>query len=210
MKLKPFSFLFSPLFVFLLIFLLGSSFDNGGFLISKASASIKEKTSNKQESSKTKTATIALPSKSKSAWDVIPFKLMGIDGKEHQLDEWKGKVILLNFWASWCAPCQHEIKEFILYQKQFKNNLQIVSIGLDDKRKLKNVARTLGINYPVLFANIDEKPTRDMLEQWGNSDGYIPYSVVIKANGDIHYIHRGQFTRDSFEGFVYPLLSPLE
>ncbi|MFK5984803.1 MAG: TlpA disulfide reductase family protein [Pseudomonadota bacterium] len=172
------------------------------FIISTVSATIKN------DVSKVKTSTIALPSKSKSIWDIPPFKLMGIDGKEHQLEQWKGKVIILNFWASWCAPCQHEIKDFIIYQKKFKNKLQVVSIGLDDKRKLKNVARTLEINYPVLFANLDKKSTRDILEQWGNKEGFIPYSVVIKSNGDIHYIHRGQFTRDSFNMFVYPLLLP--
>ncbi|HGG59168.1 MAG TPA: TlpA family protein disulfide reductase, partial [Gammaproteobacteria bacterium] len=68
---------------------------------------------------------------------MTPFKLKGLDGKTHSLDEWKGKVIVLNFWASWCAPCQYEIKELIALQNEYGDKgLQVVSLGLDEERKL--------------------------------------------------------------------------
>jgi thiol-disulfide isomerase/thioredoxin len=72
----------------------------------------------------------------KNAWEIASFKLKGIDNKIHRLDEWKGKVILLNFWASWCSPCIKEIKDFRKYQIHFKdNNFQIVSIAIDKSCK---------------------------------------------------------------------------
>lgn len=148
-----------------------------------------------------------LPSEIKNAWQLPAFKLKGLDNKVHSLDEWKGKVILLNFWASWCSPCLHEIKEFVKYQKHFKdNNFQIISIGLDSELKLRHQSKKLNINYPVLVLDIEQPSAKQVLAQWGNAKGYIPYSVVINAAGDIHYIHRGKLDEGSFNYYVFPLL----
>jgi peroxiredoxin len=152
-----------------------------------------------------KTVTTALPEKTNNAWEMAPFSLKDLDGKQHSLDEWKGKVIMMNFWASWCSPCQYEIPEFVLYQREFGGkNLQIVGIGVDDRRKLANVARSLGINYPVLV--LAPQNARGLMRKWGNETGIIPYTVVIAADGRIKYIHRGQMSGDDFNEYVLPLL----
>ena len=151
------------------------------------------------------TASMVLPAKTKNAWQVHPFKLKGLDGATHTLEEWKGRVIMLNFWASWCAPCQYEIKDFVRYQEEYGDRgLQILGLGVDEARKLGNVKRTLGINYPVLVVD----PVNDMhiLAEWGNKKQFIPYTVVIAANGEINYIHRGQMDDLAFNEYVLPLL----
>jgi peroxiredoxin len=133
------------------------------------------------------------------------FQLKGLDGVVHGLEDWKGQVIMLNFWASWCATCQYEIKDFVHYQEQYgADGLQILGLGLDEERKLRNVKRTLGINYPVLVMD----PIEDLhiLTDWGNDKQFIPYTVVINASGEIHYIHRGQMDDLAFNKFVLPLL----
>ena len=133
------------------------------------------------------------------------FKLKGLDGAMHRLAEWKGKVIMLNFWASWCAPCQAEIRDFIRLQSEYGGQgLQVVGLGLDEARKLKNVNRTLGINYPVLVA--DPGSDRKLLAAWGNSTGVVPYTVVIDRTGKPTYIHRGPMDEEIFHEFVIPLL----
>lgn len=132
------------------------------------------------------------------------FTLPGMDGKPHELAEWRNKVVLLNFWASWCSPCQTEIRDLVAYQSQYAaQGLQIVGIGLDDKVKLRNVQRTLGINYPVLLAN---SPGNPVMTEFGNRDGIVPYSVLISREGKVIYTHTGLVTQEIFAERVIPWL----
>jgi peroxiredoxin len=144
-------------------------------------------------------------SKANNTKEIKPFSLMGLDGVRHSLSDWKGKVVMLNFWATWCSPCLSEIRDFVGYQEQYKaRGLQIVGLGLDEEKKLRNVQRTLEINYPVLLA--DPEANRGLMNQWGNSSGVVPYTVVIDRDGRVAYSHRGQMERDVFDEFVLPLL----
>lgn len=139
-------------------------------------------------------------------WKQGAFSLKGIDGGTHSLTEWKGKVIMLNFWATWCAPCQAEIADFITLQDEYQAmGLQIIGLGLDDEKKLRNVQRTLEINYPILIT--DPQRGSKLMEKWGNSIGIVPYTVVIDRQGQVRYIHRGPLHRDTFDEKILPLLS---
>lgn len=152
-----------------------------------------------------KATTTKLPSGTNNAWKMESFSLPDLQGKVHHLSDWKGKVILLNFWASWCGPCQYEIPEFVRYQETYRDKgLQIVGIGVDVLNKLKNTARSLDINYPVLV--LDPAKSRPVLSQWGNPKGVIPHSIVIRRDGVIEYIHRGKMGSEDFEAYVLPLL----
>lgn len=132
------------------------------------------------------------------------FTLPGMDGKPHELGEWHDKVVLLNFWASWCSPCQTEIRNLVAYQTQYAaQGLQIVGIGMDDETKLRNVQRTLGINYPVLLANTSGN---SLMAGFGNRDGIVPYSVLISREGKVVYTHTGIITQEIFAEQVIPWL----
>ncbi len=158
------------------------------------------------QASAPKTATLRLPEKTNNIWKMKPFELPATDGKKHSLADWKGKVILLNFWASWCAPCQFEIPRFVRYQKNYANKgLQIVGIGLDEINKLKNVERSLDMNYPSMV--VPQINGGFLLEKFGNDQGIVPYTVVIDKDGTISYIHRGTMEDEDFKEFVLPLLS---
>jgi peroxiredoxin len=144
-----------------------------------------------------------LPPKANSDEKIKPFFLTGLDGVKHSLAEWKGKVVVLNFWATWCSPCLYEIRDFVTYQKKYKTRgLQIIGLGLDEEKKLRNVQRTLQINYPVLIAD----PFGGLMKQWGNGSGVLPYTVVIDRDGQVAYAYRGQMNRDVFDEYVLPLL----
>lgn len=151
------------------------------------------------------TSTTTLPGKRVNAFEMQNPLLPGIDGQKHSLEEWRGRVIMLNFWATWCPACQYEIPDFIRFQKDYADrDLQIVGIGIDEMRKLKNFDRTMEVNYPIL-ASAPEK-SESLLQEWGNREQMLPYTVIIDRDGRITYIHRGQFNQDAFDEFVLPLL----
>ncbi len=142
---------------------------------------------------------------SKTVKQLPDLVLSDLSGQVHNLTEWKGRVIMLNFWASWCAPCQIEIPDFIDYQAQYQDQgLQIIGVGLDEVKKLKNTVRTLGINYPILHA--DPESQYELLKKWGNSFGVLPYTVVIDRNGGLAYLQHGIVRKETFERMVKPLL----
>ena len=139
-----------------------------------------------------------------NAWDLPPFHLKDIKGETHSLSDWKGKLILLNFWATWCPPCRYEIPEFIEYQNEYGDDgLQIIGIGIGEEKPIKNFARTFEMNYPVLIT-----PDSGLMLDWGNADQILPYSVLINRDGRIQYIHRGQLTKLSFKYEIEPFIKP--
>lgn len=151
---------------------------------------------------------VTVPARADNGREIKPFSLMGLDGVKHSLADWKGRVVILNFWATWCSPCLNEIRDFVIYQEQYKTRgLQIVGLGLDEEKKLRNVQRTLEINYPVLVA--DPVDNRGLMNFWGNSSGVVPYTVVIDRDGRVIYTHRGPMGRDVFDDNVLPLLKKL-
>lgn len=147
-------------------------------------------------------ASAALP----NARKVKQIYLPGLDGVKHSLSDWKGRVIVLNFWATWCAPCLAEIRSFVSLQEEYGGRgLQFIGIGLDDPRKLGNVQRTLDINYPILVTDPDVGG--HLMAQWGNKSGVVPYTVVVDRQGRVVMRHRGPMHRDEFDEQVLPLLA---
>jgi len=140
-----------------------------------------------------------------NAWDMPQFSLPNLKGEMKTLKDWEGKVIMLNFWASWCGPCATEIPHFVRFQSAYADKgLQIIGVALDKKRPIVNFVRSLGINYPVLLAN----PVYDtpLLSVWGDSDQVLPYTVVIGKDGHMAYMQVGILDEEAFAEYVKPLL----
>jgi peroxiredoxin len=132
-------------------------------------------------------------------------RLPDLGGTVRRLDEWRGKVVILNFWATWCPTCQYETPDLMRYQRDYgASGLQVVGVGLDEGRKLENFRRTFDMNYPILRA----EPARSaaLLAAWGDGKGVLPYTVILDREGRVLYRHVGRFNDMLFDDFVRPLL----
>jgi thiol-disulfide isomerase/thioredoxin len=114
------------------------------------------------------------------------FKLETLDGKPLALAAYKGKVILLNFWATWCGPCRAEIPDLIALQNKYRDGLQILGLVVDDDDQdaIKNFVSEFRINYPVAIA------TNELREQYGGISA-LPTSFVLDGEGRIVQKHEG-------------------
>src|SRR6266478_3427069 len=114
------------------------------------------------------------------------FKLTGLDGKPVALADSKGKVILLNFWATWCGPCRAEIPDLVELQDKYKERLQILGLVVDDgdQDAIQDFVEKFGINYPVALA------TNDLRMQYGGI-AVLPTSFVLDAEGRVVQKHEG-------------------
>jgi peroxiredoxin len=131
--------------------------------------------------------------------------LPDLDGKTRRLAEWNGKVLLVNFWATWCSPCQAEVPSLMRYQKQYgTKGLQIIGVGMDEAVKLRNFRNTFDLNYPVLVA--DPERSLDILAEWGNNRGIVPYSVLLDGHGRVLEAMTGVIDDDVMEDLVLPHL----
>jgi thiol-disulfide isomerase/thioredoxin len=126
----------------------------------------------------------------------LNFTFKDVDNRKVSLSEFKGKVIILDFWATWCVPCKAEIPGFIDLQKKYGGRgLQIIGLSVDDSMATaKKYAVEMKINYPVLLAEGKE----DILEAYDPIPS-IPVSVVIGRDGTICSKHLGIAPMDVFE-----------
>jgi thiol-disulfide isomerase/thioredoxin len=132
----------------------------------------------------------------------LDFTLKDMHGVDVQLASFKGKVILLNFWATWCGPCRAEIPSLVELQEQYKDDLVVLGLSVDDTaEKLLPYAAEFKMNYPVLVGNGRE----DVQEAFGPLFG-IPVSVIIGRDGVIAKKHSGIATKEQIEREIKTLL----
>lgn len=133
-------------------------------------------------------------------------RLTDLEGKERSIGEWRGKVVVLNFWASWCSPCREEMPEFKRLQEEFGDRgLQFIGIAIDEADAVREFLQASPVNYPILLG--DEK-TPDWANRLGNRISALPFSVIIDRDGKPVRAHMGILRRDDLLSLVRPLLKP--
>ncbi|MCC7546986.1 MAG: redoxin family protein [Burkholderiales bacterium] len=127
-----------------------------------------------------------------------------LSGQNQGMAQWKGKVVLVNFWATWCAPCREEIPLLVKKQTELgASGLQVVGIAVDQADKVRQFAAEMGINYPVLIGDTE---AIDLGRAVGNELGGLPYTLVVDRSGRIARTELGTLSEDKIEDLVRPLL----
>jgi peroxiredoxin len=128
------------------------------------------------------------------------FVLADLHGRPVSLEEFRGKVVILDFWATWCPPCKREIPDFVALQSAYGGKgVQIVGIALDEPEKVRAFAAQNGINYPVLLG------TDEIARLYGGIDG-IPTTFMIDPKGMIVAKFEGYRPKDVFESAIGRML----
>jgi peroxiredoxin len=132
--------------------------------------------------------------------DAPDLTLPDLTGQPRSLSEFRGKLLLVNFWATWCAPCLHEIPMLREMQERYgAGGLQVIGPAMDSPEAVRNGAPQLGIQYPVLVGDAE---IVDAMQALGDTLGALPYSVLIDANGKIVFRKHGEFERDELEKLI--------
>ena len=130
--------------------------------------------------------------------------LPDVEGKPQALAQWRGKVMVVNFWATWCLPCLEEIPEFVRMQKKLGHQgLQFVGIAVDSPAKVREFAVKYRMNYPVLIGEMDGI---ELARATGNKLGGLPFTVVLDRKGRLIGTELGGLNEQKLTAIIFPAM----
>jgi thiol-disulfide isomerase/thioredoxin len=145
-----------------------------------------------------------LPSASADGAALLNVALPDVDGREQRLDQWRGKVLVVNFWATWCAPCRDEMGEFVRFQKtEGAKGVQFVGIAVDQADKVRQFAKEIGLNYPALIGGLG---AMQLSQSMGNELMALPFTVIVSREGKVVHRQLGPLKPPQLEQIVGKLL----
>lgn len=129
-----------------------------------------------------------------------PFIMQDTDGVTRNSSEWKGKVLIVNYWATWCPPCREEMPTLIEFQNQYApQGVQVVGVAVDNLEQVKEFMDTYGINFPVVVGDDD---AIQLAKKMGNRISALPYTAIFDRDGKTLYAQPGIVTKKSLEKAV--------
>ncbi len=134
------------------------------------------------------------------------FSFPDLNGFPREAAEWDGRVLVVNFWASWCRPCRREIPAFVRLQARYgTEGAQFIGIALDNREAVRDFLKELevSVNYPIL---IGEDDAIDTARAYGNGLGVLPYTVLVDREGKIRHLQYGEMSEAQVETQLRQLL----
>ena len=126
-------------------------------------------------------------------------------GRQQPLKQWRGKILVVNFWATWCPPCREEMPELSQLQDQYRDrNVVVIGISTENVVQIREFAKTLQVSYPLLAGDMEAMSLGSAL---GNDKSVLPYTIVIKPDGTIANSHFGRINKAVLEQTLLPLIS---
>jgi thiol-disulfide isomerase/thioredoxin len=128
------------------------------------------------------------------------------EGKPQSLKQFQNKIIVLNFWATWCEPCREEMPELSnFYTNNQSKNLVVVGIAIDEEKAVKSYLKKTNVTYPIF---VDEDKGVALSKNLGNHDGILPYTVIISSQGILQKTIPGRIHQYQLDAILKPLLQP--
>lgn len=125
------------------------------------------------------------------------FTLNDLSGAPRSVSEWDGKVLVVNFWATWCPPCREEIPHFVALQNELGGQgVQFLGVAIDEPAEVRAFVREHGVNYPTLVGAEDAMAVS---QRFGNDLGALPYTVIVDRTGRVAFTHRGALPKADIE-----------
>jgi thiol-disulfide isomerase/thioredoxin len=122
------------------------------------------------------------------------------DGKTVDTQKWQGKVLVVNFWASWCPPCVEEMPTLDKLQQEFlQQNVLFVGIGIDSPSNIREFLSNTPVSYPIVIGGLEGS---NLGKQLGNSQGALPYTIIINAKGKATYSKLGKISEDDIRNAI--------
>jgi thiol-disulfide isomerase/thioredoxin len=120
-----------------------------------------------------------------------------LSGNPSKIDDWDGNVRVVNFWATWCAPCREEIPGFVRLQREYGDKgVVFIGIAVDDREKVAQFAADIGMNYPVLIA---EFGAMELSRTAGNRLQALPFTMVLNRDGELAHAFSGIVKEERLE-----------
>ena len=136
----------------------------------------------------------------KAITDLFSTRLPDTNGKQRLLADWRGKILVVNFWATWCQPCREEMPAFSrLSEKYTANNVQFVGIALDNAANVAEFSKKIPVSYPLLIA---ETEGGELIRQLGNPQLGLPYTLIIGGTGDVSLTRLGKLSETQLDAFL--------
>ena len=122
------------------------------------------------------------------------FTLPDVEGIDRSVEEWSGQALVINFWATWCAPCRREIPMLIKLQEEYQDqDVQVIGIAVDFPEEVKDYAAETPFNYPVL---VGEQEAIDVAQQFGVDFIGLPFTVFTAPDGQVVEVHTGELLHE--------------
>ena len=136
---------------------------------------------------------------------ILALSLPDSNGQPQALSQWRGKVLVANFWATWCPPCLREIPEFAAVSRRFADApVQFVGIGIDQPDNVRRFAEDNRVPYPLLIAPLQTLAVTSAL---GNTSQALPFTAIFDRQGELDFVKLGTLNEAELEGKIRALLA---